>query len=73
MTIAERIADVQFTVDQSGKVTAVVISPELWRELMEALEDVEDRALVEALSSKLRPGPIASGALRWREVADEWW
>jgi len=72
MTAAELTKGVQFTVDQSGQVTAVVVAPELWKRIVEALEDAEDRDLVQLLRSRLADGPVASGALRWQDVADEW-
>ena len=72
MSIAELTAEVQFAVDQQGQVTAVVIQPWLWKRLGEALEDSEDRELVEALRARLAAGPVASAALRWEEIADQW-
>ncbi len=49
MSIAELTENVQFTVDQQGHVTAVVVQPLLWRHIMEALEEGSDQALVQAL------------------------
>ncbi|MFL5801386.1 MAG: hypothetical protein ACJ8CR_06550 [Roseiflexaceae bacterium] len=72
MTAAELTQGIQFTIDQEGRVTAVVIAPELWQRIVEALEDAEDRALVQALRSRLAAGPVAPGALRWQDVADQW-
>jgi hypothetical protein len=72
MTIAELTEGVQFTVDQQGAVTAVVITPDLWQRIVDALEESEDRTLVQALRSRLAAGPVASGALRWQDVADQW-
>ena len=72
MSAAEMTEQVQFTVDQQGKVTAVVVPPELWRLIVATLEDVEDRSLVQALRTRLADGPVASGALRWQDVADQW-
>lgn len=72
MTAAELAEGIQFTVDHSGNVTAVVIPPELWQRIVDALEDAEDRALVQSLQSRLSKGPAVSGALRWGDVADEW-
>ena len=63
---------VQFTVDQNGKVTAVVVPPDLWQRIVAALEDADDRELVQALRTRLTEGPIISGALRWQDVADQW-
>ncbi|HEY3231702.1 MAG TPA: hypothetical protein VGJ87_20910 [Roseiflexaceae bacterium] len=71
-TMAELTGGVQFTVDQNGAVTAVVITPELWQRIVDALEESEDRALVQTLRSRLAAGPLASGALRWQDVAAEW-
>ena len=72
MTAAELAQGIQFTIDQDGRVTAVVITPELWQRIIESLEDAEDRVLAQALRSRLAAGPAASGALRWQDVADEW-
>lgn len=72
MTVTELTRDVQYTVDQGGHVTAVVLDPTLWRRILTALENAEDRALVQALGERLAKGPVAAGALRWQEVADEW-
>jgi hypothetical protein len=72
MTTDELVQGVQFTVDQQGHITAVVLTPDLWRRIAEALEDAEDRELVRAVQSKLAAGPAASSALRWQDVADEW-
>jgi hypothetical protein len=72
MTTEELVQGVQFTVDQRGQVTAVVLTPELWRRIVEALEDTEDRELVQSLQDRLAVGPNAAGALRWQDVADDW-
>ena len=71
MTVAELTQDVQFTLDQQGKVTAVVIDPALWQRIMTALEDSEDRRLVQSLQECLAQGPLASGALAWKDIAHE--
>jgi hypothetical protein len=72
MNVAELTKRIQYTVDQDGQVTAVVLPPELWRRILEALEDGEERALVQALYSRLVEGPAAAGALRWPDVTDQW-
>lgn len=73
MSVAELITEhVQYTVDRQGHVTAVVVEPVLWQRILEALEDAEDRDLVQALHVRLVAGPVASGALRWDEIANEW-
>ena len=72
MTVEELTRGVQFTVDQRGQVTAVVIEPSLWERILVALEDAEDRTLVQSLHDRLALGPAAAGALRWQDVADNW-
>jgi hypothetical protein len=72
MSVATLVQDVQYTVDGDGQLTAVVLSPTLWQRVLEALEDTEDRALVTALRPRLMQGPVAAGALRWQDVADQW-
>ena len=62
-TAAELTEEVQFTADCNGRITAVVLSFEVWQRVVEALEDATDRALVQALRSRLVKGPAASGAL----------
>ena len=49
MSIVELTENVQFTVDQQGHVTAVVVQPQLWRHIIEALADGSDQTLVQAL------------------------
>lgn len=72
MSAAEMTEQIQFTVDHNGKVTAVVVPPDLWQLIVAALEDAEDRSLVQTLRTRLTDGPVASGALRWEDVADQW-
>jgi len=80
MTVAELAQDVQFTVDQRGKITAVVLTPALWEQIVEALEDIEDRALIRSLrdriaenaSGKLTVGDIRRSGLlgMWKDRED---
>lgn len=72
MTTDEIARGIQFTLDQYGKMTAVVLTPELWRQILEALEDAEDREFVRALKDRIAAGPAAAGALRWDDVAKDW-
>lgn len=72
MTAAELAQGVQFTVDQTGQVTAVVVAPAIWQRILEALEDSEDRQLITGLQSRLDAGPLKSGDLPFEDVAEEW-
>jgi hypothetical protein len=68
---AEEIAaNIRFVVDNQGRVTSVVLTPELWRELVEGLEDAEDRKLLRELAPKLSTGP--DDAIRWTDVERDW-
>lgn len=72
MTTDELLQEVQYTVDHQGQVTAVVLTPQIWQRLLEALELVDDQALVLALRDKLVRGPQQSAALAWQDVVSEW-
>ena len=72
MTAEQVAAGVQFTLDQHGKTTAVVLTPELWGQILAALEDAEDRTLLRALKERLSAGPVIAGALRWDDVKHDW-
>lgn len=72
VTVTELTKDIQFTVDQAGHVTAVVLTPAVWQQILAALEDSEDRQLIASLQSRLAAGPLQSGALRFEDVADDW-
>ncbi|MEZ4729171.1 MAG: hypothetical protein R3E79_18715 [Caldilineaceae bacterium] len=70
--LVEAVAAARYMVNASGDKTDVVLPLPIWEKLLEWLEDVEDRALVQVWLPKLKQGPKASGALKWDEVADEW-
>lgn len=72
MTTQELLQNIQYTINQDGHVTAVVVSFPIWQRLLMALEHAEDQGLVQALHTKLLRGPQASGTLRWDDVAGEW-
>lgn len=61
MTVAKLTQDVQFTVDQHGKITAVVLTPTLWLRIVETMGSIEDRALIGSLRDLMAEN--ASGAL----------
>jgi uncharacterized protein YjeT (DUF2065 family) len=66
----EIAAGIRFVVDSEGHVTNVVLTPELWHQVIEQLEDAEDRKLLQDLAPKLGKGP--DGALRWADVERDW-
>lgn len=70
--LVEAIEAARYMVDAHGDKTDVVLPLPIWEKLLDWLEDVEDRALVQAWLPKLKQGPQASGALKWDDVADEW-
>lgn len=72
MTVDDITRDVQFMLDHHGRLTAVVLTPELWRQILDALEEAEDQALIQMLRERISAGPAASGALRWKDAAEAW-
>jgi hypothetical protein len=60
----------RFVVDGEGRVTSVVLTPELWRKVVEHIETAEDRKLLEELAPRLARSP--EGALRWSDVERDW-
>ncbi len=67
----EEIAEgIRFVVDVHGKVTSVVLAPQIWQHIVARLEDAEDRALLSDLAPSLARGP--KGAIRWAEVERDW-
>lgn len=71
-TVAEALQSVQFVVGQDGRQTGVYLDATGWEALLDWLEDLEDRALVQSVLPRLRMGPKKAGALRWDEVEAEW-
>lgn len=72
MTLAAQIDDVQFVVDRQGKITSVLIALELWRQIVDVMENADDCSLIQSLRERLALAPGIAGALRWDDVADQW-
>lgn len=53
MALNDMTHEVQFTIDQTGKVTAIVLTPALWQRILELLEHSEDKELAASLHSQL--------------------
>jgi hypothetical protein len=70
--LLEALESVQFVVGRDGRPSGVFLDAAGWEALLDWVEDLEDRALVHGMSSRLRAGPCKSGALRWEEVAEAW-
>jgi hypothetical protein len=71
-TVAEALQSVQFVVGQDGHQTGIYLDAAGWEALLDWLEDLEDRALVQAALPRLQMRPEQAGALRWDEVEAEW-
>ncbi|MCS6911368.1 MAG: hypothetical protein NZM11_12505 [Anaerolineales bacterium] len=72
--VTELRQSVKYVVDAHGHPSAAIIDIEVWRKLLEWLEDREDLASVrEALAELDAVGGNAAraGWLRWSEVRDE--
>ena len=61
------LESVQLVVGPDGRPTAVQMGIEAWNALLDWLEEIEDRAIVKDAVPKLRPGPKAGVALRWKK------
>jgi len=75
MTVAELTRDVQFTVDQHGKITAVVISPEVWEQIVKTLEGFEERNPIRSLRGLIAEnasGELTVGDLRQSGLLGMW-
>ncbi len=70
--LLQALESVQFVIGRDGHQSGVFMDSAGWESLLNWLEDLEDRALVEEVLSRLRLGPTNSGALQWGEVASEW-
>lgn len=68
----EPLQSIRFLVDDRGKPLAVQIGIREWEKLLEWLEDQEDRAVVKEALSRIRVGPVGSGAVSWEKVQAEW-
>lgn len=70
--VADALQSVQFVVGQDGRQTGVFLDMAGWEALLDWLEDIEDRALVQAMLPRLQLGPRKAGALSWEKIEAEW-
>jgi hypothetical protein len=70
--VEDALRSVRFVMGQEGRETAVLMEIADWQALLDWLEDLEDRALVQSTLPRLRRGPQATGALRWEEAEAHW-
>jgi hypothetical protein len=63
---------VRFVMGQEGQETGVLLEIEDWQILLDWLEDLEDRALVQSILPRLHHGPERASALRWKDVEMDW-
>lgn len=66
------LESVQFVIGRDGQQSGVFLDSAGWETLLDWVEDLEDRSLVQAILPRLRAGPVKAGALRWKEVAADW-
>ena len=69
-TLAQILTSVQFATTPTGQRLAV-LSADDWESLIEWLEDVEDRQVIQAALDHLRAGPDRSGAVPLETALDE--
>ena len=70
--VEDAFRSVRFVVGQEGQETGVLLEMKDWQALLDWLEDLEDRALVQSTLPRLRRGPERAGALRWENVEADW-
>jgi hypothetical protein len=70
--VSEALASVEFIVGRDGKPRAAVLDMAAWEALIDWLEDMEARVIVQAELPRLRMGPEKAGMLRWEDVEAEW-
>ena len=70
--VEDAFRSVRFVMGQEGQEIGVQLEIEAWQVLLDWMEDLEDRALVQSLLPRLRRGPERAGALRWEEVEADW-
>jgi hypothetical protein len=70
--VEDAFRSVRFIMSQEGQETGVLLEMKDWQVLLDWLEDLEDRALVQSILPRLQRGPQGAGALRWEEVEADW-
>lgn len=70
--VEDAFRSVRYVMGQEGQETGVLLEIEDWQVLLDWMEDLEDRALVQSVLPRLRRGPERAGALRWEEVEADW-
>ena len=70
--LLEALESVQFVVDRDGRPSGVFLDAAGWESLLDWVDDLEDRALVQGMAQRLRAGPVKSGGLRWDDLAQGW-
>ncbi len=68
--LSDILTSVQFMVAPNGRRLAVRDADD-WAGLIEWLEDLEDRQVIEAAKERLNAGPAASGAVALEDALDE--
>ena len=68
----DALTNIRFVVDANGKESAVQVSMEDWKTLLEYLEEMEDRSTLKEKIARLQKSPQKSGALAWQDVKEHW-
>lgn len=70
LSLSNVLGSVQFVVAPTGRRLAVMDADD-WLGLVEWLEEVEDRQIIQANLARLRAGPEDSGAVPLETILDE--
>ena len=68
----DELKTIRYVIDQQGHKSAVQVDIHTWAELLHYLEDLEDRAVLRNMLTRLEKGPEKSGAIPWDEARQEW-
>ena len=68
----DSLKPIHYVIDQEGRKSAIQVDLNTWIELMQYMEDLEDRAVVKEKLDHLCKGPEESEAVSWTESRHEW-
>jgi hypothetical protein len=71
-SLGKVLSSARYLINAQGHQTDVVLSLAAFQNLLALLEDLDDRRIIQEWLPKLTTGPVATGALRWSQVAEEW-
>lgn len=68
----EVMLSARYLTDHVGDRTDVVLPLDVWENLLEWLENLDDRKIIQEWLPRLKVGPVASGAVKWDNIVESW-